>query len=180
MVRSKPDDELLVDFGGRDIIPAEEEEEEGQQITPTPLRRASMGGENTREKLSKKLFAVFGRKQSHTPPRSSSDKEGLRRKSLELRTQLDLLKQMNELHLDRRGGKDNRLEARIESLEMAFRMQTSVPEVMNTEGEPDHIYELYGEDSKKPGTFASNCLLARRLVERGVRFGNQAYHFSPR
>jgi hypothetical protein len=45
----------------------------------------------------------------------------------------------------------------MSSYEMAFRMQTSVPEVMNVEGEPESIYKLYGEDSKKPGTFASNC-----------------------
>ena len=94
MVRPKPGDDLLMDFGGRDVIPAEEEEEEEGQQTPTPLRRVSMGGEHTRENLSKRLFAVFGRKQPHTPPRSSSDKEGLRHKSLELRMlQLDLLKQ---------------------------------------------------------------------------------------
>ena len=55
---------------------------------------------------------------------------------------------------------DESIKAKMSQYEMAFRMQTSVPEVMSTEGEPDHIYELYGEDSKKPGTFASNCLLA--------------------
>ena len=53
---------------------------------------------------------------------------------------------------------------------MAFRMQTSVPEIMNTDGEPEYIYEMYGEDSKKPGTYAANCLLARRLVEKDVKF----------
>ena len=70
---------------------------------------------------------------------------------------------------------DESIKAKMAQYEMAFRMQTSVPEVMNIEGEPEHIYELYGEDSKKPGTFASNCLLARRLVERGVRYV-QLYH----
>jgi len=54
-------------------------------------------------------------------------------------------------------------------------MQTSVPEIMDTKGEPDYIYDLYGEDSKIPGTFAANCLLARRLAERDVKF-IQLYH----
>jgi uncharacterized protein (DUF1501 family) len=58
---------------------------------------------------------------------------------------------------------------------MAFRMQTSVPELANTSQEPEHVYELYGDDARKPGTFAANCLLARRLAERGVRF-IQLYH----
>ena len=54
--------------------------------------------------------------------------------------------------------------------EMAFRMQTSVPELIDLSGEPDQVFELYGPDSRKPGTYAANCLLARRLAERGVRF----------
>jgi uncharacterized protein (DUF1501 family) len=58
---------------------------------------------------------------------------------------------------------------------MAFRMQTSVPETMDLSNEPDHIFDLYGPDSKVPGTFAANCLLARRLVERDVKFV-QLYH----
>jgi hypothetical protein len=58
---------------------------------------------------------------------------------------------------------------------MAYRMQTSVPEIMDTTKEPDYIYEMYGEDSRKPGTFAANCLLARRLAEKGVKF-IQLYH----
>jgi arylsulfatase A-like enzyme len=58
---------------------------------------------------------------------------------------------------------------------MAYRMQTSVPDVVDLAQEPEHIFELYGPDSRKPGTFAANCLLARRLAERGVRF-IQLYH----
>jgi uncharacterized protein (DUF1501 family) len=58
---------------------------------------------------------------------------------------------------------------------MAFRMQTSVPEVVDVSKEPAATFELYGEDAKKPGTFAANCLLARRLAERDVRF-IQLYH----
>ena len=60
--------------------------------------------------------------------------------------------------------------ARIEQYEMAFRMQTSVPEVVDISGETDAVLEMYGPDVRKPGTFASNCLLARRLAERGVQF----------
>ncbi len=58
---------------------------------------------------------------------------------------------------------------------MAFRMQTSVPELTDLSKEPEHTFELYGPDSRKPGTFAANCLMARRLAERGVRF-IQLYH----
>jgi uncharacterized protein (DUF1501 family) len=54
--------------------------------------------------------------------------------------------------------------------EMAFRMQTSVPEVTDLSDEPDEVFDLYGEDARKPGTYAAHCLLARRLAERGVRF----------
>jgi arylsulfatase A-like enzyme len=58
---------------------------------------------------------------------------------------------------------------------MAFRMQTSVPELTDISTEPEHILNSYGPDVKKPGTYAANCLLARRLAERGVRF-IQLYH----
>lgn len=70
---------------------------------------------------------------------------------------------------------DPSIKAKMAQYEMAFRMQTSMPEVVDTKGEPDYVYEQYGADSKKPGTFASNCLLARRLAERGVKF-IQVYH----
>lgn len=62
------------------------------------------------------------------------------------------------------------LNDRIVQYEMAFRMQTSVPEVTDISDEPDWVLEMYGPDVKTPGTFAANCLLARRLIERGVRF----------
>lgn len=65
---------------------------------------------------------------------------------------------------------DPEIATRIAQYELAFRMQTSVPELTSTSSEPDHIFELYGPDSRTPGTFAANCLLARRLAERGVRF----------
>lgn len=59
---------------------------------------------------------------------------------------------------------------RIEQYEMAFRMQASVPDLTDTADEPESTYELYGPDSRRPGTYASNCVLARRMIERGVRF----------
>ena len=89
------------------------------------------------------------------------------------REQLDYLQQMQSESYDI--WNDPAIKAKMSSYEMAFRMQTSVPEVLNVENEPEHIYELYGPDSKKSGTYASNCLLARRLAERDVRF-IQLYH----
>jgi len=70
---------------------------------------------------------------------------------------------------------DQEIQTRIAQYEMAYRMQTSIPEVMDVAGEPPHIYDLYGSDSRIPGTYAANCLLARRLVEKGVNF-IQLYH----
>jgi uncharacterized protein (DUF1501 family) len=70
---------------------------------------------------------------------------------------------------------DPEIESRIAQYEMAFRMQLSVPEATNLDDEPESTFKLYGEDSRVPGTFAANCLLARRLAERGVRF-IQLYH----
>ncbi len=89
------------------------------------------------------------------------------------RTQLDQLNKLQELQYDRL--EDPEIKARISQYEMAFRMQTSVPEIMDTSGEPEHIYKSYGPDSKTPGTYAANCLLARRLIERDVKF-IQLYH----
>ncbi len=70
---------------------------------------------------------------------------------------------------------DAAIEARIANHEMAFRMQASVPDVTNFADEPAHVLDAYGPDVRDPGTFAANCLLARRLAERGVRF-IQLYH----
>jgi hypothetical protein len=81
---------------------------------------------------------------------------------------LDDLAKLNEMHLGEFS--DPEIATRIAQYEMAYRMQASVPELAELSGEPDHIFELYGPDARKPGTFASNCLLARRLAERGVRF----------
>ena len=100
-----------------------------------------------------------------------SDPQGIDRAGR--REMLDGLAQLNELQLADVG--DPEISARIAQYELAYRMQTSVPELMDLSGETAQTFELYGEDSKKPGTYAANCLLARRLVERGVRF-IQLYH----
>jgi hypothetical protein len=70
---------------------------------------------------------------------------------------------------------DPEIGARISQYEMAFRMQASVPELTDLSDEPEETFALYGPDSRKPGTYAANCLMARRMVERGVRFV-QLYH----
>lgn len=70
---------------------------------------------------------------------------------------------------------DPEISSRVAQYEMAYRMQTSVPETMNIDDEPEHVFKMYGKDSRKPGTYAANCLLARRLAERDVRFV-QLYH----
>ena len=84
------------------------------------------------------------------------------------RRMLDALAQLNQKQLDDIA--DPETQARIAQYEMAFRMQSSVPELMDLSREPKHILDLYGPDVHKPGTFAASCLLARRLAERGVRF----------
>jgi hypothetical protein len=84
------------------------------------------------------------------------------------RRQLDGLRELNELNYALVG--DPETHTRIQQFEMAFRMQSSVPELAQVANEPASTYELYGEEARKPGTFAYTCVLARRLVERGVRF----------
>lgn len=87
-----------------------------------------------------------------------------------------MLDRLGELHgIERQRTGDDELTARISQYEMAYRMQSSVPEVADLSDEPDSTFELYGGDARKPGTFAANCVLARRLAERGVRFV-QLYH----
>jgi hypothetical protein len=81
---------------------------------------------------------------------------------------LDDLSKMNQVEIEEFG--DPEISTRIAQYEMAYRMQTSVPELTDLSKEPARIFDLYGPDSRKPGTFAANCLLARRLAERGVRF----------
>lgn len=85
---------------------------------------------------------------------------------------IDTVSKLNRMRLDTVG--DPEIATRINSYEMAFRMQTSAPELMDLSKEPKHVLEMYGAEPGKP-SFANNCLLARRLVERGVRFV-QLYH----
>ncbi len=84
------------------------------------------------------------------------------------RRMLDALVALNQKQYAAFG--DPETNTRIAQYEMAYRMQTSVPELMNMADEPEEVFELYGPDSRKPGTFAANCLLARRFAERDVRF----------
>ena len=86
---------------------------------------------------------------------------------------LEYLTKLNQLQNETWG--DPEVDARIAQYEMAYRMQTSVPEVMDTSKEPDEVFELYGEGSRDKGTYAANCLLARKLLEKDVRFV-QLYH----
>ncbi|MDC0935091.1 DUF1501 domain-containing protein [Pirellulales bacterium] len=89
------------------------------------------------------------------------------------RRMLDGLARLNQQQLESTGNPE--IAARIAQYEMAFRMQQSVPELTDVSSESASTFELYGEDSRKPGTFAANCLLTRRMLERGVRFV-QLYH----
>jgi hypothetical protein len=89
------------------------------------------------------------------------------------RRYLDHLIELNQLEFHTSG--DPEITTRIAQYEMAFRMQASVPELTDLSTEPDSTFELYGPDARKPGSYAANCILARRLAERGVRF-IQLYH----
>ena len=89
------------------------------------------------------------------------------------RRMLDSLVRLNQHRYEEIG--DPEIQARIAQYEMAFRMQSSVPELADLSDEPEHILDLYGPDARKPGTFAYHCLLARRMAERGVRF-TQVFH----
>jgi hypothetical protein len=86
---------------------------------------------------------------------------------------LDYLTTLNKYQNEVNG--DPEVEARIKQYEMAYRMQTSVPDVMDISDEPQEIFDLYGPDSKDPGTYAANCILARKLLEKDVKFV-QLYH----
>ncbi len=88
--------------------------------------------------------------------------------SLSRRKMLDVLSQLNHHQLEKFG--DPEISARISQYEMAHRMQTSVPDLTDLSDEPDSTFKLYGAEAMIPGTYAANCLLARRMCERGVRF----------
>ena len=100
-----------------------------------------------------------------------SDPAGLDRSGR--RRMLDTLRSLEERQRAR--VMDPEIDARIAQYEMAYRMQMAVPEVVDLADEPDAVVEMYGPDARKPGTYAANCLLARRLAERDVRF-IQLYH----
>jgi hypothetical protein len=84
------------------------------------------------------------------------------------REMLDTIGKLAQLQRD--ATNDPEIPSKISQYEMAYRMQTSVPDVADISNEPDHVLDLYGPDVRKPGTFARNCLLARRLAERDVRY----------
>jgi hypothetical protein len=89
------------------------------------------------------------------------------------RKMLDNLAELNSIGYEQFG--DPEIQTRIQQYEMAYRMQTAVPELTDLSKEPDHIVKMYGPDCLIPGTYAANCLLARKLSESGVRFV-QLYH----
>ncbi len=84
------------------------------------------------------------------------------------RSMLDALRKLNSDQSQHT--LDPEVTARIAQAEMAFRMQTSVPDATDFSSEPEEVFSLYGESARTPGTYAANCILARRLIERGVRF----------
>jgi uncharacterized protein (DUF1501 family) len=86
---------------------------------------------------------------------------------------LDALGELNQLQYQEVG--DPETQARVAQFELAFRMQSSVPELTDLSKEPASTYKLYGDDARNGGTFANTCVMARRLIERGVRFV-QVYH----
>lgn len=94
-----------------------------------------------------------------------NDPKGIERTNRRL--MLDNLKKLNEIRYEKTG--DSEIKTRIEQYEMAFRMQASAPEISDISKEPESTFKLYGEDARQPGTYAYNCLLARRMIERNVR-----------
>lgn len=89
------------------------------------------------------------------------------------RDALDALAQLHHLQAETNASPE--IESRISQYELAYRMQMAAPDVVDVSDEPESTFELYGEDAREPGTYASNCLLARRMAERGVRY-IQLYH----
>jgi hypothetical protein len=90
---------------------------------------------------------------------------------LDARTRRRMLDDLAALNLRRNDATgDPEISTRIAQYELAYRMQSAVPELTDISNEPEHAFELYGPDARTPGTYAANCLLARRLAERGVRF----------
>ena len=110
-------------------------------------------------------------RMGHDPVLYLNDPDGM--DALDRRRMLDKIGELNQMQAEKTG--DTEVQTRIAQYEMAYRMQTSVPDLLDLKGEPDETFRLYGSDAMSPGTFASNCLMARRLSERGVRFV-QLYH----
>ena len=110
-------------------------------------------------------------RSGHDPVLYLSNPNGIDRHSR--RRELDYLEQLDREQKSVWG--DPEIDSKINQYEMAYRMQASVPEVTDLSDEPDHIFDLYGQDARKPGTYAANCLLARRLAEKDVPF-IQLYH----
>ncbi len=108
---------------------------------------------------------------SEDPVLYLSDPDGMSRD--QRRKMIDQIASMNELNYQEFN--DPAITAKVQQYEMAYRMQTAVPEITDTSNEPDSIVKLYGPDCLVPGTYAANCLLARKLSENGVRFV-QLYH----
>jgi hypothetical protein len=108
---------------------------------------------------------------SEDPVLYLKDPKGMNRE--DRRRMLDKLAELNNMNYETFG--DPEIQAKVQQYEMAFRMQTAVPEVTDIKSEPDSIIKMYGPDCLIPGTYAANCLLARKLSENGVRFV-QLYH----
>ena len=100
-----------------------------------------------------------------------NDPPGIKKSSR--RRMLNYLEKLHDIQYEK--VMDPEINSRIAQYEMAYRMQASVPDTMDISSEPDYIYDMYGEEARKPGTFAANCLLARRLIEKDVKFV-QLYH----
>jgi hypothetical protein len=111
-------------------------------------------------------YAGVGLRSSGDPVLYLTDPNGVDREVR--RKMLDAVSQINQQAYEELG--DPETNARIAQYEMAYRMQTSVPELADLSKEPQSTWDLYGPEAKEPGTFAYNCLIARRMAERGVRF----------
>jgi hypothetical protein len=105
-------------------------------------------------------------RNSRDPVLYLRDPDGLPRQIR--RGMLDGIAELNLMREQQTG--DPEITTRIRQYEMAYRMQSSIPELTDMSDEPDEVFQLYGPDSRRPGSYASNCIMARRLVERGVRF----------
>ena len=140
------------------------------------LSRGNEGGQPLYAKLwgsgflpSENQGVMF--RSGHDPVLYLNNPPGMDRESR--RRMLDYLASLNESQYQHTH--DENILSRIAQYEMAYRMQVAVPETLDISKEPDYIFDLYGEDARKPGTFAYNCLLARKLAENDVRF-IQLYH----